>query len=289
MPELARRGGRSKPIALFSAMQAEREIAATTGAGARFVAWGEADYPEPLAAIADAPPLIVVTGRDQILNKPAVAVVGARNASANGVRLTRRIAGELGEKGLIVVSGLARGIDAAAHEGSLETGTIAVTAGGIDVVYPAQNEELHRRITDSGAILTEIAFGIQPQARHFPRRNRIISGLALGVLVVEAAPRSGSLITARFALEQGREVFAVPGSPLDPRARGTNNLDSRRRRPHGKRRRHRGGARTAPAQAPGGAWRARVSGAGTSAARRREYREKSGFDPRSTRAEPGSG
>ena len=224
LPELARRGGRSKPIALFSAMQAEREIAATTGAGARFVAWGEADYPEPLAAIADAPPLIVVTGRDQILNKPAVAVVGARNASANGVRLTRRIAGELGEKGLIVVSGLARGIDAAAHEGSLETGTIAVTAGGIDVVYPAQNEELHRRITDSGAILTEIAFGIQPQARHFPRRNRIISGLALGVLVVEAAPRSGSLITARFALEQGREVFAVPGSPLDPRARGTNNL-----------------------------------------------------------------
>ncbi len=153
-----------------------------------------------------------------------VAVVGARNASANGRRLARELAAGLGRGGLVVVSGLARGIDAAAHLGALETGTVAVVAGGVDIVYPEENRGLHDALRRHGAIVAELPLGSEPQARHFPRRNRIISGMALGVLVVEAAARSGSLITARYALEQGREVFAVPGSPLDPRCRGANDL-----------------------------------------------------------------
>ena len=153
-----------------------------------------------------------------------IAVVGARNASANGRRLARDLAAELGRGGLVVISGLARGIDAAAHLGGLETGSIAVVAGGADVVYPAENRGLYDALVRQGAIVAELPLGTEPQARHFPRRNRIISGMALGVVVVEAAARSGSLITARFALEQGREVFAVPGSPLDPRSRGCNDL-----------------------------------------------------------------
>ncbi|MBM3518698.1 MAG: DNA-protecting protein DprA, partial [Alphaproteobacteria bacterium] len=222
--ELARRGGRRAPVAVASREAAEAEIAAVARLGARLVAWGEPEYPAALAAIADPPPLIVVLGHAHLLSRPSVAIVGARNASANGVRIARRLAGDLGRAGFIVVSGLARGIDAAAHQGALGSGTIALQAGGIDIAYPAENQALHAAIAEAGALVSEQPPGTQPQARHFPRRNRLVSGLARGTVVVEAAARSGSLITARLALEQGREVFAVPGSPLDPRARGTNDL-----------------------------------------------------------------
>ena len=191
---------------------------------ARLVCWGEPGYPSALAAIEDAPPILTVLGEAQLLQRPMIAVVGARNASANGRRLARDLAAELGLGGLVVISGLARGIDAAAHLGALETGSVAVVAGGADVVYPEENRGLYDALVRQGAVVAELPLGTEPQARHFPRRNRIISGTALGVVVVEAAARSGSLITARFALEQGREVFAVPGSPLDPRARGCNDL-----------------------------------------------------------------
>jgi DNA processing protein len=159
-----------------------------------------------------------------LLNRPMVAVVGARNASANGRRISRELAASLGEAGIVIVSGLARGIDAAAHLGALKTGSVAVVAGGVDIVYPEENRGLYEALARQGAIIAELPLGTEPQARHFPRRNRIISGMTLGVVVVEAAARSGSLITARFALEQGRDVFAVPGSPLDPRCRGCNDL-----------------------------------------------------------------
>jgi DNA processing protein len=224
LPALANRGGRGAPLALFPRAAAERELAALDRLGATLLAWGEPDYPAPLAAIDDAPPLLAVKGNVALLARRAVAVVGARNASANGRRLARDLASELGRHGLVVASGLARGIDAASHLGALPTGTIAVLAGGVDVVYPPENQELYEAIAAQGAVVAEPAFGTVPQARHFPRRNRIISGLSLGIVVVEAAARSGSLITARFALDQGREVFAVPGSPLDPRCRGTNDL-----------------------------------------------------------------
>ena len=224
LPEIARRGGRSKALAIASRAAAERELHALGAVGARLVAWGEPEYPRALAAIDDAPPLIAMKGVAQILERPAIAVVGARNASANGRRFARDIALQLGQQGLLVVSGLARGIDAAAHDGALATGTAAVLAGGIEQIYPEENRALHEAIAARGVLIAEMPVGTEPQARHFPRRNRIISGVSLGVLVVEAAARSGSLITARFALEQGREVFAVPGSPLDPRCRGTNDL-----------------------------------------------------------------
>ncbi|MGO8914978.1 MAG: DNA-processing protein DprA [Stellaceae bacterium] len=224
LPELARAAGRQRPLRLCSRAAAERELADLERAGARLVAWGEPDYPALLGAVEDAPPLLSLRGDASLLRRPAVAVVGARNASANGRRFARDLALQLGARGLVVVSGLARGIDAAAHQGALPTGTAAVLAGGIDVAYPEENRELHGLIAERGVLLAEMPVGTEPQARHFPRRNRIISGSALGVLVVEAALRSGSLITARFALEQGREVFAVPGSPLDPRCRGTNDL-----------------------------------------------------------------
>jgi DNA processing protein len=223
LPELARRGGR-KGLAICSRAEAEREIAAVEKAGATLVAWGEPDYPAPLAAVEDAPPILTIRGNRALVQRRAVAVVGARNASANGRRMARDIAASLGRRELLVASGLARGIDAAAHWGALETGTAAVVAGGADIVYPEENRELSDAIAERGVILAELPIGTVPQARHFPRRNRIISGMSLGVLVVEAAAGSGSLITARFALEQGREVFAVPGSPLDPRCRGTNDL-----------------------------------------------------------------
>jgi len=224
LPELARRGGRKRTVRLFSAAAAEHEMKALAKAGARLVAVGEPDYPRPIAAIDDAPPLIAMRGDPRMAGRRCVALVGARNASANGRRLAAQLAGALGEAGLVVVSGLARGIDAAAHEAALGTGTVAVVAGGVDVVYPRETAGLHDEIAARGAILAEQPVGTEPQGRHFPRRNRIISGLSLGTVVVEAAPRSGSLITARMALEQGREVFAVPGSPLDPRSRGANNL-----------------------------------------------------------------
>ena len=192
--------------------------------GARLVCWGEPLYPPALAAIEDAPPVLSVLGRAELLGAAIVAIVGARNASANGRRLAHDLAAGLGEAGVVVASGLARGIDAAAHLGSLATGSIAVVAGGIDVVYPEENRGLYEALAQDGAIVAELGLGSEPQARHFPRRNRIISGMALGIVVVEAAAKSGSLITARFALEQGRDVFAVPGSPLDPRSRGANDL-----------------------------------------------------------------
>ena len=190
------------------------------------VAACEPEYPKALAAIADPPPVLTVLGRLDVLASqgPAVAVVGARNASGAGRRIARGIATDLGARGIIVASGLARGIDTAAHNGALKTGTVAVVAGGVDVYYPPENQDLQNAIAGQGAVISEQPMGTEPQARHFPRRNRMISGLSLGVLVVEAASRSGSLITARAALEQGREVFAVPGSPLDPRAQGTNHL-----------------------------------------------------------------
>ena len=224
LPDLARRGGRRKPMTVCPLAAAEREMEAQEAIGAVLVAQVEPGYPPNLVHIEDAPPLIGVVGQSHLLARPTIAVVGARNASLNGRRFAERLAADLGKGGFVVVSGLARGIDASAHTGALETGTVAVVAGGIDVVYPKENERLHGEIAERGVILSEIEPGTTPQARHFPRRNRLISGMALGVVVVEASLRSGSLITARLALEQGREVFAVPGSPLDPRARGTNDL-----------------------------------------------------------------
>jgi DNA processing protein len=225
LPTLARRGGGTVAPKICSRAEAEREIEAAERCGATFIALGEANYPHRLQAIDDAPPLIAVRGNHAALALPAVAVVGSRNASAAGLKLTERIARGLGEAGFATVSGLARGIDAAAHRASLEkSGTIAVLAGGLDRLYPPEHGELAEDILAAGVLLTEMPFGWEPRARDFPRRNRLISGLALGVVVVEAAKRSGSLITARLALEQGREVFAVPGSPLDPRAEGTNGL-----------------------------------------------------------------
>jgi DNA processing protein len=210
---------------ICSRAEAEREIEIAEECGAQFVAMGEADYPARLRAIDDAPPLLAVRGNRAALALPAVAVVGSRNSSAAGLKLTERIARGLGEAGFAVVSGLARGIDAAAHRASLDkSGTIAVLAGGLDRLYPPEHADLAEDILANGLVLSEMPFGWEPRARDFPRRNRLISGLALGVVIVEAAKRSGSLITARFALEQGREVFAVPGSPLDPRAEGTNGL-----------------------------------------------------------------
>jgi DNA processing protein len=224
LPGLARRGGGGASPQIYSLEQAEREIAAARKLGAGFVALGETDYPRRLQMIDDAPPLIAIRGKREVLDMPLVAVVGSRNASAAGIKLTQRITHGLSEAGFGVVSGLARGIDAAAHRASLTTGTIAVLAGGHDRLYPPEHMELLDDILPAGAALTEMPFGWEPRARDFPRRNRLISGLSLGVVIVEAAKRSGSLITARLALEQGREVFAVPGSPLDPRAEGTNSL-----------------------------------------------------------------
>ncbi|MFW6027785.1 MAG: DNA-processing protein DprA [bacterium] len=224
LPRLARRGGRARDLRICPLPEAERELEETAGAGGRLLCLPDRDYPEALRAIDSPPPVICVRGDPEVLARPAVAMVGARNASANGRRFARDMAAALGAHGFTVISGLARGIDTAAHEGALETGTVAVLAGGIDHVYPAENEALFNRIAEQGGLVSEMPAGFVPQARHFPRRNRLVSGLALGVLVVEAARRSGSLITARCALEQGREVFAVPGSPLDPRARGSNGL-----------------------------------------------------------------
>jgi DNA processing protein len=224
LPALARRGGSGGAPQIYSREAAEREIEAARRLGAAFVAVGEADYPRRLQMIDDAPPLLALRGNRAALAMPAVAIVGSRNASAAGLKITQRLVQGLGESGFATVSGLARGIDAAAHRSSLETGTIAVLAGGQDRLYPPEHAELVDAILPAGIVLSEMPFGWEPRARDFPRRNRLISGLSLGVVIVEAAKRSGSLITARLALEQGREVFAVPGSPLDPRAEGTNGL-----------------------------------------------------------------
>lgn len=224
LPDLARRGGATRPARVHSRHDAERELAAAQALGVNFVALGELEYPRRLQMIDDAPPLLAVRGRTAALALPMVAIVGARNASAAGVRFAERLVRDLVAAGFAAVSGLARGIDAAAHRASLARGTIAVLAGGHDHIYPPEHAGLADAILADGALVSEMPLGWEPRARDFPRRNRLISGLAVGVVVVEAARRSGSLITARFALEQGREVFAVPGSPLDPRAEGSNEL-----------------------------------------------------------------
>jgi DNA processing protein len=224
LPELARHGGRLKALTIPTTAQIDDETARLEALGGRFVFAAEPDYPEALAALDDAPPVLSVLGRMDLFRPRAIAVVGARNASLNGRKMAERLAADLGQNGIVVVSGLARGIDAAAHRASLATGSIAVLAGGVDKVYPEENRALYNDLTTQGAVLSDQPLGVEPRGPLFPRRNRLISGLALGVVVVEAAMKSGSLITARYALEQGREVFAVPGSPLDPRAAGPNDL-----------------------------------------------------------------
>lgn len=223
LPELARRGGRSV-MNIPAREDAERELAEAARMGVRYVALGEADYPKLLREIDDPPPLLAIRGESAVFSRPAIAMVGARNASIAGTRYAATLAREFGEAGFAVISGLARGIDSAAHRASLETGTVAVLAGGHAKPYPAENVSLLDAILETGAAVSEMPHRWEPRAKDFPRRNRLISGLAAGVVVVEAAERSGSLITARLAGEQGREVFAVPGSPADPRAGGTNRL-----------------------------------------------------------------
>ncbi|MDJ0278229.1 DNA-processing protein DprA [Sphingomonas sp. 2R-10] len=223
LPMLAARGGGRAPV-LADEAGVRREIATVRGLGGRYVLFGDADYPALLAEIDSAPPALIVRGDLGLLARPAVAMVGARNASAAACRFARGLAGELGAAGYVVVSGLARGIDTAVHLGSIGHATIGVIASGIDVVFPPENAALQEDVATRGLLVAEQPPGTQPLARHFPSRNRIIAGLALGTVVVEAAPRSGSLITARLAGEAGREVMAVPGSPLDPRAQGCNAL-----------------------------------------------------------------
>lgn len=224
LPDLVRRGGCRRPVKICRLEEVERELEAAAVIDARVIACCEPEYPSLLLEIVDVPPLIYVRGNVDLLARSMVGIVGSRNASLNGRKLARGLAEDLGRSSIVIASGLARGIDTAAHLGALETGTVAVVAGGVDVIYPDENRDLYNEISSRGVMISEIAPGVRPQASHFPRRNRLISGLALGVVVVEASVHSGSLITARLALEQGREVFAVPGSPLDPRARGTNDL-----------------------------------------------------------------
>ena len=224
LPGLARRGGAARPGRICSEAEAASELKAARARGVEFVALGEPDYPLRLAMIDDAPPLLAVHGKRAILNRPLAAIVGSRNASAAGVKFAQTLARDLGEAGFGIVSGLARGIDAAAHRASVTTGTVAVLAGGHERIYPPEHADLLETLLAEGAAVSEMPLAWEPRARDFPRRNRLISGLSVGVVIVEAARRSGSLITARLAGEQGREVFAVPGSPLDPRSEGTNGL-----------------------------------------------------------------
>jgi DNA processing protein len=229
LPGLARAGGRARAPSVPPRKAAEAEVERVEKIGGRMLVLGMAEYPPLLALLPDAPPALSVLGDPAVLHARAVAIVGGRNASANGQRIAEELAGELAGRGLPIVSGMARGVDAAAHKGALETGrTVAAVAGGLDMPYPPQHRGLQARIAapgeHCGAVVAEAPLGTAPQARHFPRRNRIIAGLALGVVVIEAALRSGSLITARYALESNRELYAVPGSPLDPRTRGSNDL-----------------------------------------------------------------
>jgi DNA processing protein len=216
-----------KRIEIFPVAEAEQELAMLSRRGARLVARGEAGYPGLLGDIADAPPLLSVLGTNQLEPKPCISIVGSRNASVLGLKMAERLTVDLAAAGFVVVSGLARGIDTAVHKASLASGTVGIVAGGLDRIYPPENTNLFKYIADSGQVISEMPLNWEPRGRDFPRRNRIISGMSYAVIVVEAAEKSGSLITARFALEQGREVFAVPGSPLDPRAGGTNRLIQR--------------------------------------------------------------
>jgi DNA processing protein len=224
LPELSQRGGLRRSLKICSVEQAETMFARAAKYDATFVGINERGYPPALVHIPSAPPLLCVSGNLDLAQMSSIGIVGARNASALGLKFTRAIARALTDAGLLVVSGLARGIDTAAHEASVDVHTAAVIAGGIDNYYPPENEKLQRQIAERGLLITEMPIGTAPKSEHFPRRNRIISGMSRAIIVVEAALRSGSLITARFAAEQGRDVFAVPGSPLDPRAEGTNRL-----------------------------------------------------------------
>lgn len=224
VPDLSARGGKGTPLSPPPATVAERELEALDRMGGEDLHLGTAEYPARLAELDDAPPVLLTLGRRTLLKRDIIGVVGARNASVSGIRMAERLASDLGDSGLVIASGLARGIDTASHRASFNTGTIACIAGGLDIAYPRENAELQAAIAEKGLLVSEMPPGTRPQARHFPRRNRIIAGLSLGVLVIEAAQRSGSLITARLAAEAGREVFAIPGSPMDPRSRGTNRL-----------------------------------------------------------------
>lgn len=224
IPDLAARGGRKKPLKVPPLPAIEQEYERLTKAGGSILCAFEDRYPLPLSALEDAPPVISVLGNTDLLDQQSIAIVGSRNASLNGRKFAEILARDLGQAGQVISSGLARGIDTAAHYGALHTGTIAVVAGGIDVIYPQENRNLYEEISEKGLIIAESPLGMPPRAQDFPRRNRIVSGLSAGVIVVEANTRSGSLITARLAGEQGRDVYAVPGHPMDPRAQGTNKL-----------------------------------------------------------------
>lgn len=225
LPDLSRRGGARRAIRICQRAEAESELQKAASFGARYVALGEGDYPRHLATLNAPPPLLAFRGKGAVCRHDAVAIVGARNCSLSGSRFAARMAEQLGATGYTIASGLARGIDAAAHKSALKTGTVAVFAGGLDRIYPPEHDRLVDEILDhDGAIITEMPFGFSPRGRDFPRRNRIVSGMSLGVVVIEAAQRSGTLHTARFALEQNREIFAVPGPPLDPRSQGCNRL-----------------------------------------------------------------
>ncbi len=224
LPERVRQAGGKRTIKTASPAQIEKELKEAAKHGVRIITVGEADYPALLLQADPPPPLILVKGALHLATKECIALVGSRNASGAGLRMAGDLARALGENDYVTVSGLARGVDATIHKASLKTGTIAVVAGGIDIVYPEENRKLHEAIIEQGLIVSEMPLGTQPQGRHFPRRNRLISGLSRATIVVEAALRSGSLITARYALEQNRELMAVPGSPLDPRAKGSNAL-----------------------------------------------------------------
>lgn len=224
-PEMSKRGGKQKPISIISKSQVEKELEAIQRFGAEIVLYGQPEYPRLLQTVADAPPALIISGQKHLLTqKRLLGVVGARNASANGCAFARKLSAELGAGGCTIISGLARGIDTAAHKASLKTGTIAVIAGGVDNVYPPENAALYQEIREIGVVVSEAPFGSKPMARHFPARNRIIAGMSQGLLVVEASLKSGSLITANYATDYGRDVFAVPGSPMDPRCKGTNQL-----------------------------------------------------------------
>ena len=222
--EFSIRGGLKTPIKPYNKNDAIKELEATRNFGADIIGFTEEAYPKMLREISDPPPILTVKGKINLLNQNIIAVVGPRNASFNGCKFARKIAKELGENKIIIASGLARGIDTAAHEASLTTGTIAVIAGGINNIYPSENANLYHQISNQGVIISEIPFGTLPRGGNFPQRNRIISGLSLGVVIIEATLKSGTLITAKFALEQNREIFAVPGNPMDPRYEGTNRL-----------------------------------------------------------------
>lgn len=224
LPELAKRGGRASSLQIFPLAKVMKELDLHRKYGARLVVWGERAYPKKLCALADASPILSLKGNAEFLEQDAIAIVGARNCSLIGKKLASTYAQELGERGYVIASGLARGIDTAAHQGALATGTVAVIAGGIDQIYPSENQKLYEHLYEKGLIVAESPFGMEPQAKLFPRRNRLISGLSLGVIVIEAAFQSGSLITARYANEQGKEVFVVPGSPIDPRYKGSHHL-----------------------------------------------------------------